>query len=514
MRAVIVVAMVLICWGRTAPLSAIEVVYLPLSCNYVGERVVLVPSADDRLHVIVGDRDRKTIRACAPGVAGKCRHLEIHRFELLCGGRTVRWRSIAEQLLNLAAAPARTDAPLRATLKPWELRILRAETEFAPVDEVGGRILSFDEGKPTPRPPASPLAADTKAVTAPEIAAPPVSPQFEPGSISGQIESPKAADGLSLFQSESPPPESSGRISREPSMPSAGGKPKAIADTTKIAPTTSPPGSTPVDVATAPPFGVKREVDSASDATLEMAADDAPLADNLTMQRWAGRYSGRFLIVFASALLAIFIFLMIVWSGVTRWTSASSRQPAPYGGIVPFAPEVDAEAADACREMMKQVAADLARALSAINSLPRMPALQNALYKELDSIRRLLGFTPQIQSASGTKENMDWNQIKSQLMTSLQGMQRIIGIAEAARTSFSVHPAALEVITTRLEAYAFLGVNASSSDTVLKKAVNALRQCWHPDLATDEEDRHLREIRTKQINVAWDLISRKQMSAY
>jgi hypothetical protein len=218
--------------------------------------------------------------------------------------------------------------------------------------------------------------------------------------------------------------------------------------------------------------------------------------------------------VFASAVLVIFIFLMIVWSGVTRWTSASSRQRAPYGGMVPFAPEVDAEAADACRELMKQVAADLARALSAINSLPRMPALQNALYKEFDSIRRLLGFTPQIQGASGEKERKDWNQIKSQLMMSLQETQRIIGIAEAARTSFSVHPAALEVITTRLEAYAFLGVNASSSETVLKKAVSALRQCWHPDLATDEEDRRLREIRTKQINVAWDLISRKQMSAY
>lgn len=513
MRAVIVAAVVLIWWGRTAPLSAIEVVYLPLSCNFVGDRVVLVPSADDRLHVIVGDRDHKTVRACAPGVAGKCRHLEIHRFEVLCGGRTVRWRSIAEQLLNLAAAPARTDAPLRATLKPWELRILRSETEFAPVDELGGRILPFGEGKPMPQPPASPLAADIKAVTTPEIAARPVPPQFEPGSISGEIVSPKIADGLSL-QSESLPTESSGRISLEPSMPSTGGKPKAVADTTKNAPI-SPPSSTPVDVATAPPFdGLKREADSAADAPLEMAADDTPLAGDFTMHRWTGKYSGRFLIVFASALLVIFIFLMIVWSGVTRWTLAPSRQRAPYGGIVHFAPQVGAEAADACRELMKQAAADLARALSAINSLRRMPALQNALYKELDSIRRLLGFTPQIQSASGAKENMDWNQIKSQLMTSLQGMQRVIGIAEAARTSFSVHPAALEVITTRLEAYAFLGVNASSSETVLKKAVNALRQCWHPDLATDEEDRRLREIRTKQINVAWDLISRKQMSAY
>jgi hypothetical protein len=517
-RVVIVAAVVLICWGRTAPLSAIEVVYLPLSCNYVGDKVVLVPSADDRLHVIVGDRDHKTIRACAPGVAGRCRHLEIHRFELLCGGKTVHWRSIAEQLLNLAAAPAKTDGPLRAALKPWELRILRAETEFAPVDEVGGRILSFED-KSTPQPPASPLAADTKTVTVPEISAPPpISPQFEPGSVSAEIEPPKIADGLSLFQLEASRPESAGRISQAPSLPSAGGKPKAIADGTKIAPTSSPGSKAdakPGDLATPPQFnGLKREVDSASDATLEMPAGDASLADKFTMHQWAGKYSSRFLIVFGATLLVIFIFLMIVWSGVTRWTSASSRQRAPYSGMVPFAPEVNVEAADTCRELMKQVAADLARALSAINGLRRVPALQNTLYKELDSIRRLLGFTPQIQGTSGEKAKTDWKQIKSQLMMSLQQTQRIIGIAEAARTSFSVHPAALEVITTRLEAYAFLGVNASSSETVLKKAVNALRQCWHPDLATDDEDRRLREIRTKQINVAWDLISRKQMSAY
>jgi hypothetical protein len=486
-RVVIVAAVVLICWGRTAPLSAIEVVYLPVSCNYVGNKVVLVPSASDTAHVIVGDREHKTVRGCTPGLAGKCTHLEIHRFDLLCGGRTVRWRSIAEQLLNLTVAPAKRDTVIRAPLKPWELRILRAETEFAPVDEVGGRILSFED-KQTPRQPASPLAADSKVVMASEIAGPrTVSPQFEPGSISAGIEAPKIADGLSLFQLEAPPPESAGRISQESGMPSAGGKPKSVADRPRIGPT-SPAGSKvdakPGDVETPP---------------LEMTAGDAPLADKFTMHELAGKYSGRFLIVFTSALLVIFIFLMIVWSGVTRCTSASSRQRTSYGGIVPFAPELDAEAADACRELMKQVAADLARALSAINSLPRMPALQNALYKELDSIRRLLGFTPQIQSASGEKERKDWNHIKSQLMTSLQETQRVIGIAEAARTSFSVHPAALEVVATRLEAYAFLGVNASSSETVLKKAVNALRQCWHPDLATDEEDRRLREIRTKQI---------------
>jgi hypothetical protein len=173
----------------------------------------------------------------------------------------------------------------------------------------------------------------------------------------------------------------------------------------------------------------------------------------------------------------------------------------------------DREAAEAaaCRELMKQVSTDLTRALSAINGLKRAPALQTALHRELDSIRRLLGFAPQTQSAPDGKK--DWKQIKSQLIMGLQGTQRIIGIAEAVHTSFSFHPAAVEVITTRLEAYAFLGVNAGSSETVLKKTVNALRQCWHPDLASDEEDRRLREIRIRQINVAWDIISGKQMSA-
>jgi len=487
-----------------------------MSCNYVGNKVVLVPLAGDKPYVIVGDREHKIISACAPRLAGKCMHLEVHRFDLLCGGRTIHWRSVAEQLLNPAVAPARRNALLRVPLEPWELRILRAETEFAPVDEVGGRILSFADN-PALQPSASALAADTKAVTESEIAPPrPIPPKFEPGSVSAETEPRKIAGGLSSSRSESSSPQPAGLMSRKPSMPSAGGKPKAIADETKIEPT-SPPASEvdakPGDVATLPQLNeLRREVDSASDAPLEMAARDAPLADKFVIDQWASKHSGPFLIVFASALLAI-IFLMIVWSAVTRRRFASSLQRAPYGRMVRLAPEADVEAeAEVCRELMKEVATELVRALSAINGLGRVPALQNALHKELDSIKQLLGFTPQIPGASGEKR--DWSQIRSQLMLSQQGMQRIIGIAEAARTSFSAHPAALEVITTRLEACAFLGVNASSSETVLKKAVNALRHSWHPDLATDEEDRRLREVRTKQINVAWDLISRKQISAY
>ena len=40
----------------------------------------------------------------------------------------------------------------------------------------------------------------------------------------------------------------------------------------------------------------------------------------------------------------------------------------------------------------------------------------------------------------------------------------------------------------------------------LKKIVDGLRQSWHPDLARDDADRALRELRSKQINAAWDLL--------
>src|SRR5262249_16765024 len=285
-RVVIAAAVVLICCGRTTPLSAIEVVYLPMSCDYVGNKVVLAPSAGDKPHVIVGDREHKTIRACAPGLARKCRHLEIHRFDLLCGGRIVHWRAIAEQLLNLAVAPARREARFRAPLEPWELRILRAETEFAPVEEVGGRIWWFAD-KSMAQPSASPLAADTKAVMASEIATPPPgSPKSETGPVSAEIKPPKIADGPSISQSESSPPESAGLTSRDPGMPSAG-KPTAKADGTEIAPISPPASKVDAkrgDVAKLLQFnGLKREVDSASDATREMAGREASLADEFPM---------------------------------------------------------------------------------------------------------------------------------------------------------------------------------------------------------------------------------------
>jgi hypothetical protein len=499
-RVVIVTAVILLMsWGRTASLGAVEAVRLPMSCSYVANKVTLARSPSDQLYVIIDDREHKTIRGCSPGLTGKCRDWEVHRFDLLCGGRRVSWRLVAGQLLNPASAPEKREALFRPHLKPWELRTLLAEPEFAPVDELGGRILLLADNS-MPQRPTGQGAENAKVVVATEIASqPPGPPKFEQDTGSPQIEPAKAVAAVPLTSTES----------------------KAAAARTNIAASGPPAGNgddKPADVVTLAQFdGSKRGGNSAPEvATAGAAVPDAPPANKSAAQRRNG-YAFLITIVLAPAALLIIVSLMI-FGTMTRRKLALPHPSAPYRGMVRVVYEEEADQAEpdadalavACRELMKQLAGELVKAMSAVNSLKGVPALQTALHAELESIRRSLGFTPQIRGTPGEKK--DWKQIKSQLVLSLQATERIIGIAEAARTSFSVHPAAREVVTTRLEACAFLGVNASASETVLKKAVNALRECWHPDLATDEEDRRLREIRIKQINVAWDLISGKQMS--
>ena len=69
-----------------------------------------------------------------------------------------------------------------------------------------------------------------------------------------------------------------------------------------------------------------------------------------------------------------------------------------------------------------------------------------------------------------------------------------------------------DIPATRAEALRILGmgVAADVSDAAIKKIVDGLRMSWHPDAATNEDDRRLRELRIKQINAAWEIIGGKR----
>jgi hypothetical protein len=65
---------------------------------------------------------------------------------------------------------------------------------------------------------------------------------------------------------------------------------------------------------------------------------------------------------------------------------------------------------------------------------------------------------------------------------------------------------------TRAEAMQVLGIGVAptANEAAIKKIVDGLRQSWHPDHAKDEADRVMRELRSKQINAAWELLHRQR----
>jgi hypothetical protein len=66
---------------------------------------------------------------------------------------------------------------------------------------------------------------------------------------------------------------------------------------------------------------------------------------------------------------------------------------------------------------------------------------------------------------------------------------------------------------TRAQALQVLGMAPSANLAAIKKIVDGLRVSWHPDLATGEADRRLRELRSKQINAAWEILQRQRTDA-
>jgi hypothetical protein len=136
-----------------------------------------------------------------------------------------------------------------------------------------------------------------------------------------------------------------------------------------------------------------------------------------------------------------------------------------------------------------------------LRRLDSAPPLQGVLRQEVAVIAQRLELT---ERADGTP--IDGRQRQVRHKTAIRELYRIVKIAEGACESFASRGQASALPQTREAALHLIGVNPDVEPAILKKVVDALRLSWHPDHARDEEDRLRREERTKQINVAWDLI--------
>ncbi|MFO7297722.1 MAG: hypothetical protein DIU63_02155 [Proteobacteria bacterium] len=163
-----------------------------------------------------------------------------------------------------------------------------------------------------------------------------------------------------------------------------------------------------------------------------------------------------------------------------------------------------------CGELCRTAHAMLQQIDARVDELQGVAPLRRVLQREM---RHLEQFLTAVMTAN-PREPEEWRRMRNRLQRIVRELHRLRDIVEGAYRSLSVGGfTSREPPRDKYEAYEMLGVNPDVSLRTLKKLVDALRACWHPDLAKDEADRLLREERMKRINIAWDLITEKRQEA-
>jgi len=167
-------------------------------------------------------------------------------------------------------------------------------------------------------------------------------------------------------------------------------------------------------------------------------------------------------------------------------------------------------AAAACRDLEDIAMSEIARATEQASRLATSP-LRRALHTEIERHRRRIAALA--ERADG--KPADWDALRRRFETAAAEAARLRKIVDDAAKSLDDRATVRQPAepVDRLSAYEVLGASPDVSERVLKKLVEALRACWHPDLARDETDRRRREQRIKEINVAWDIIRGKRQEA-
>ena len=191
-------------------------------------------------------------------------------------------------------------------------------------------------------------------------------------------------------------------------------------------------------------------------------------------------------------------------SGSSPGTSSTSTAASSSAGtfLVPSDEKMCGELCRTAHTMLQQIDAR-------VDELQGVAPLRRVLQREM---RNLEQFLTAVMTASPA-EAEEWRRMRNRLQRIVKELHRLRDIVEGAYRSLSAGGYTSREPRDKYEAYEVLGVNPDVSIRTLKKLVDALRACWHPDLAKDESDRLAREERMKRINIAWDIITSKRQEA-
>ncbi len=200
----------------------------------------------------------------------------------------------------------------------------------------------------------------------------------------------------------------------------------------------------------------------------------------------------------------------IGWFATQQFFSARARRSDPYQVIL-RREVVDLAKPDAqmCGELCRTGQGLIGEIHSRVNEIKGAAPLRRVLVREVRSMEQFLATT--IREAP--EDPREWRRMRLRLQRVVTDLIRLKDITDGARRSLTSKIITDELPRDKQEAYEVLGANPEASQKILKRLVDALRATWHPDLATSEDDRQLRDRRIKQINVAWDLISDKRLEA-
>lgn len=504
------------------PVLADDILVMPYTCAMSGGQPVLTRSPDHG-HQIIGRREQRNFTACSPSNPGVCRHWTVHRFEMKCGNARVPWSAVVAAaggpnqdrvfieggVLKLRMGPAwamAADDPCapgrsrlgrvnrycadRATLSQHPL--VEMPAGFAPMlalegifvadgprsadPQLGfgapttGRATAAATGAPPPvklahvEPPAKPQPQVTSKVDpSPAVLVPKV---MNKGEASHAAKAPTPEPAVIARAPVPPPPPPPPAMTPPPApLPVPEAAPPL---TTASLPTLSLPPASPAVPAPEPeppkaaPAPEAPQTVPVTPVVAKLSAQAAALAGHEAPQQRAMSLFSRFnpppielILALAAATMILLAALLLTRSGARRAMHAANARDigdVRFGTVSGTAP----------------AAAPVGGPVLTAVPGPPTPRLH-----ELP-----LPPTPTGMSASAPM---------------------LAGAVPITRKQ------ALEVLG--------MGVAPDASQAALKRVVDGLRMTWHPDLAIDPADRLEREIRIKQINAAWDILSGRRETA-
>jgi len=530
--------------------QADEMLVMPYACSMVGGQPLLTP-APEQGHRVVGPRDQRKFNACSSVNPDLCRQWIVHRFDLDCDGTRVPWVSVVAATNEGSRRAWLLDGRLVLRMGPrwslpaddpcaeeagaeqrFEYRRMRRHCAdrlalapppvvempfgYAPMLGIDGIFVKSAPAAAGGQPPLPPVAAAPPGVNQPgSRPAPPPNPMPE------------------LFPSEPQPTWPEPFADEAPARPA------------QPAPGQAAPPPAPPRVATAPPITSPPAAEAPRPAPAEAKTAAAPAAPPSAPQVNLGPRivnppapkpaTDATAAAPAAAPVAVGEASKITppapkpATQETRVAAASPPTKTPESaasppkttelpvkrGAEPSAtpprPAAEPESGGSSVGLFGIFRTTTVGALVAFGGLTLGLITAFALARRNESIRdarrrpRDLGTVSLGDKRPGPPARIANARGKLPPNAAASAMSRVPGQTAAASPAGDLGD---RMPQSRAEAMQVLGIGVAptANEAAIKKIVDGLRQSWHPDLAKDEADRTLRELRSKQINAAWELL--------